>query len=178
MKIIRNHQHCSRLFHVLRIILFDGHQLVNGIINRFLNPCSGIQIVLAYDFVYLLVHSVRPVVPVTHRFSENLILLIKQYKVYAPGVNPHTFRDFSDFMAFFHSGYNLVKKPLHVPVKNAVFLVHAVPEAVHFLQLYFSVLKTSQYMPPAGRADINCKKIFFHCPHLPFPCRWRRTNLF
>ena len=162
MEVIRHVEKRLSLFQILRMFFLNCHQLINCIEDCFLDTGSFIQIFKRDDLVNFLIHPFCTVITIAHRISKNLIVLIHKYEIHTPGINAHAYRDLTDFFTFLHTGNDLFKQTVEFPAKLAVFLYHAVFEAIHFLQLHFAVLHMSQDQTSAGCPDIYRKIICSH----------------
>ena len=160
MEIIRHQQHGLCLCKLFGLFHFQGHKLVDGIEDRFLDACAGIEFVLGDDLVYFLVHPLGAPVPVSNRVADALSALVQQHKVHPPGVHAHADGNLAKFPAFLQAQLDLREQFVHIPDILAVFLHHPIGEAVHFLQYHPSVFQMSQDMAAAGGADINGEIIF------------------
>ena len=69
-------------------------------------------------------------ITITVSLSQDAILLIQQHIIHCPGVDRHTHRDLTQFLAFLHAIQDLTKQPVHIPQKLSVLMIHTVLETV------------------------------------------------
>ena len=104
----------------------------------------------------------RSRISVSVHVADNFVILIEKRVVYAPGIDADRHRDFSDFFTLFKSVDYVFEKFAVIPDEMSVFFVHSVFETVNFFEFKFSVFDVRKNVSAARRADIYCKKIFFH----------------
>ena len=156
MEVIRYMKKCLGLLQILRMFLLNCHQLIYCVEDCFLDTGSCIQIFQRNCLVNFLVHSLCTMITVAYCVSENVVIFVKKYKVNAPCVNTHAYRNLADFFTFLKTVYNLVEKAVKLPAEFSVFLNHTVLKTIDFFQDHFSVFHMSQNVTSAGCSDIYC----------------------
>ena len=162
VKIVRDHQDRLRLFQIFRMGLFHRHELIDRIEDLLLDAGPRIQIILRDHFIDFLIHSLCAAVTVSDRIAQDMVILIEQHVIHAPGINSHRYRDLADLFTLLQSVFDLGDQAVHIPAKRTVLIVHSVRETVHFLELHLAVLHAGEHVASAGCADINGQIIFLH----------------
>lgn len=156
MEIIRYMKHSFSLFQIFRMFCLHSHQLIYRVENCFLDTGTCIKILKRNCLIYFLIHAFISVITISYCISKNLVVLIHQYKVNAPGINAHAYRNLADLFTFLKAILNFLEKSVKLPAKLAVFLYHSVLKTMNFLKLHFSILKMSKDQTSAGSTDIYC----------------------
>ena len=156
MEIVRYMEKCFCLLQIFRMFLLYCHQLVYSVKDCFLDTGSCVQVFQGNCLVNFLVHTLCTMVTIAYCVSENVIIFVKKYKVNAPGIYTHAYRDLTEFFTFLKTVYDLFEKAVKFPAKLIVFLYHTVLKTIDFFQDHFSVFHMSQNVTSAGCSDIYC----------------------
>ena len=156
MEIIRYMKHSFSLFQIFRMFCLHSHQLIYRVENCFLNTGTCIKILKRNRLIYFLIHTFISVITISNCISKNLVVLIHQYKVNAPGINTHAYRNLADLFTFLKTIYDLGEKAVKLPAELSILLNHAVLKTIDFFQDHFSVFHMSQNVTSTGCSDIYC----------------------
>ena len=156
VEIVRYMEKCLSLLQILRMFFLNCHQLIYSVEDCFLDTGSCVQVFQGNGLINFLIHSFCTMITVTYCVSKNVIVFVKKYKVNAPGIYAHAYRDFADLFTLFKTVYDLFEKAVKLPAELSVFLNHAVLKTIDLFQDHFSVFHMSQNMTSAGCSDIYC----------------------
>ena len=149
-------KHSFSLFQIFRMFCFHSHQLIYSVENCFLDTSTCIKILKRNCLIYFLIHAFISVITISYCISKNLVILVHQYEVNPPGINPHAYRNLANLFTFLKTVLDLLEKSVKLPAKLAVFLYHSILKTMNFLKLHFSILKMSKDQTSAGSTDIYC----------------------
>ena len=76
--------------------------------------------------------------------SDNVIVLIQQRVIHAPGIYTHAYRDFANFFTFLKSVLDFLEKSVKLPAKLSVLFYHSIFKTMYLFQFHLSVLQMSQ----------------------------------
>src|SRR5699024_8447634 len=144
------------------MFLLDSHELINSIVNRFLDSGSRIDLFERNDLVNLFVHTVCTVITISHCISDHFVVFVKEDKINAPGIHAHAYRDLADLFAFLKTRDDLPEDAVKFPAELAVLLNHTVLKTMYFFEFDPAVLHVSEDQASAGSAHIYCQIICSH----------------
>ena len=150
-------------FQVFRMSCFNCHELVNSIVNSFLNTSSCIQFFYRNEFVNFFIHTLCTVITVSDSISDYFFVFVKKNKVYAPGIYAHAYRDLADLFAFLKTCYDFFEDTVKFPAEFAVFLNHSILKTMDFFEFDLSVFHMAKDQTSTGCTHIYCCIISCHC---------------
>ena len=162
MEIIRYMKQSFCFFQVFRMSCFNCHELVNSIVNSFLNTSSCIQFFYRNEFVNFFIHTFCTMITISYSVTDHFVVFVKKNKVNTPGINAHTYRNLADFFTFFKTRNDFCKNTVEFPTEFSVFLNHTIFETMDFFKLHLSVFHMSKNKASTGCSHIYCCIISCH----------------
>ena len=87
VKIVRNHQEGASRLELLGMLVFKGEQLIERVERLTLNAGTGIDLSRIHNLVGNFVDAVRAGITVGDRIANDLVVLVEQHEVNAPGID-------------------------------------------------------------------------------------------
>ena len=162
VEVVGNHQQTLCSLQLLRMLLLQGHKLIDGVEVLLLNSGVGIQLSGGDFCLHQPVHAVGAAVPVGDCVADAVAAFAQQHKIHRPGVDAYGSGDFAQSFADLQAVQNALPKMLNIPAVVTVAANLAVFKAVDLLQEHPTVLHMSQDVPAAGCADVDGQIIGCH----------------
>ena len=140
VEIFRHHQKMFSLLQLLRALLFERHQLIDGIESRLLNPGTPVQFGEGNDLFNLFVHPCRAGIAIGDGIGTELKVFIEKHEVDAPGIDTDRLdRTFSQSRV--DTGLDRAYETIEIPAVVTVTILLNIIKPVDFFQNHFTVLK-------------------------------------
>ena len=164
VQVIGHHQEDFCRVQLLRVFLFQRHELVNGVERLVLDAGAGIMLGKGQAVVLFqcLADALGALIAVGHGIAEAFALLIQQDEIHRPGVNADGRGGKACVMGGLQAVDDLLGQRVNVPAEVAVLAADAVFKAVDLLQGDLAVLYRADNVPPAGRTNVNCQCTGLH----------------
>jgi len=159
VQVVRHHQKGLGRGQLVRVLLFQGGQLVGSVEGLVLDAGAGVVLGKWQHRLQRLAHALGTAVPVGHRIAQDLPCRVQQHKVHGPGVNAHRFGRAAGVLAGFQPGQDVLPQAVHLPAAMAVFLGQAVFKAVDLFQVHAAILYPAQDVTAGRCADVDGKMI-------------------
>ena len=138
------------------MLVLKGKQLVERVEGLALNAGAGIDLGRVHDLVGNLVDTVGTCVAIGDRVADDLVMLVEQYKVDAPGIDTDSGRSLSGLVLDgTQTRDDVVKQSLDIPAIVSVYALLLVIEAVDLLVGHLVVLDPASKNATARGTDID-----------------------
>ena len=156
VKVIRNHQEGACGLELLGMLVLKGEQLVERVEGLALNTGAGIDLGRVHDLVGDLVDAVGTGVAVGDRVADDLVMLVEQHKVDAPGIDTDGGRSLSGLVLDgAQTCDDVVEQGLDIPAIVSVYALLLVIETVDLLVGHLAVLDPAGKNATARGTDID-----------------------
>lgn len=138
------------------MLVFKGEQLIERVERLTLNAGTGIDLGRIHNLVGNSVDAVSAGIAVGDRIANDLVVLVEQHEVNAPGIDTDGGRGLSGLILNgAQTCDNMVEQSLNVPAVVAVYALLLVIEAVDLLIGHLTVLDPASKNATARGTDID-----------------------
>ena len=138
------------------MLVLKGEQLIERVERLTLNAGTGIDLGRIHNLVGNFVDAVSAGIAVGNRIADDLVVLVEQHEINAPGINTDGGRSLSSLILDGAQACdNMVEQSLNVPAVVTVYALLLVIEAVDLLVGHLAVLDPASKNATARGTDID-----------------------
>ena len=162
VQIIRDHQKMFRCGQLVRMLLLERAELVNGVERLVLDAGVGIELCKGQYRFQFISHGGGAVVPIGNRITDDIPLSVQQQKIHRPGIDSHGSGGKPCIMGGFQALNHTLNQIFHIPAQVPVLFNQPVLKTVDLMQSHTAIPDCTNHMAPAGCANIHGKITGLH----------------